>query len=85
MVTFIIVPQGLAFALLLRVPPVMGLYSSLVPLVVFAIFAKGRFVSPGPTPAAALATLALFYRSPILARRTLLKRFLPSALLRACF
>ncbi|MDX2264777.1 MAG: SulP family inorganic anion transporter [Hyphomicrobiales bacterium] len=57
MVTIIIVPQGLAFALLLGVPPVMGLYASLTPLVVFAIFAKGRFVSPGPTPAAALATL----------------------------
>ncbi|MDX2266195.1 MAG: SulP family inorganic anion transporter [Hyphomicrobiales bacterium] len=57
MVTIIIVPQGLAFALLLGVPPVMGLYASLAPLVVFAVFAKGRFVSPGPTPAAALATL----------------------------
>ncbi len=57
MVSIIIVPQGLAFALLLGVPPVMGLYASLAPLVVFAVFAKGRFVSPGPTPAAALATL----------------------------
>jgi SulP family sulfate permease len=58
MVTIIIVPQGLAFALLLGVPPVMGLYASAAPLIIFAVFAKGRFVSPGPTPAAALATLA---------------------------
>ncbi|XP_073186703.1 anion exchange transporter isoform X4 [Lepidochelys kempii] len=41
------VPQGLAFAVLSSVHPVFGLYGSLFPVILYAIFGMGRHVATG--------------------------------------
>ncbi|XP_063156328.1 anion exchange transporter [Candoia aspera] len=41
------VTQGLAFAVLSSVHPVFGLYGSLFPAIIYAIFGMGRHVAPG--------------------------------------
>jgi sulfate permease, SulP family len=52
-----LVPQGMAYAMLAGVPPVMGLYASTLPLIVYALFASSRHLSVGPT---AITSLLIF-------------------------
>ena len=46
-VGIMLVPQSMAYAMLAGMPPIYGLYASLVPLLVYALFASSRHVSPG--------------------------------------
>lgn len=43
-----LVPQGMAYALIAGLPPVYGLYAALVPQVVYAIFGTSRQLAVGP-------------------------------------
>ncbi|HBX38487.1 MAG TPA: sodium-independent anion transporter, partial [Pseudohongiella sp.] len=47
-VTVMLVPQSLAYALLAGLPPEMGLYASIFPLMVYAVFGTSRALSVGP-------------------------------------
>ncbi len=43
-----LVPQAMAYSLLAGLPPVIGLYASIVPLVLYAVFGTSRQLAVGP-------------------------------------
>ena len=47
-VAVVLVPQGMAYALLAGLPPVYGLYAGLVPLFIYPWFASSKTLSIGP-------------------------------------
>ncbi len=57
-VAVMLVPQGMAYALLAGVPPIYGLYAGLVPLFLYAILGTSRQMSVGPVAISALLVLA---------------------------
>lgn len=57
-VTIMLIPQSLAYALLAGLPPVVGLYASILPLVAYAIFGTSRTLAVGPVAVVSLMTAA---------------------------
>lgn len=57
-VTIMLIPQSLAYALLAGLPPQIGLYASILPLVVYAIFGSSRQLAVGPVAILSLMTAA---------------------------
>ena len=57
-VTIMLIPQSLAYALLAGLPPVVGLYASILPLVAYAIFGTSRALAVGPVAVVSLLTAA---------------------------
>ena len=55
-VTVMLIPQSLAYALLAGLPPQVGLYASILPLVVYAIFGTSRTMAVGPVAILSLMT-----------------------------
>ena len=55
-VTMMLIPQSLAYALLAGLPAEMGLYASILPLVAYALFGSSRTLSVGPVAVASLMT-----------------------------
>ena len=53
-VLFMAIPQGIAYALIAGVPPVMGLYAATVPTIVGSLMRSSRHVITGPTNALSL-------------------------------
>ena len=57
-VTIMLIPQSLAYAMLAGLPPEMGLYASIIPLVLYAIFGTSKTLAVGPVAVIALMTSA---------------------------
>ena len=57
-VTVMLIPQSLAYALLAGLPPEVGLYASVAPLVFYAIFGTSRVLAVGPVAVVSLMTAA---------------------------
>lgn len=57
-VTVMLVPQSLAYAMLAGLPPEMGLYASILPLVAYTLFGTSRALSVGPVAVISLMTAA---------------------------
>ncbi|MGM0768053.1 MAG: SulP family inorganic anion transporter [Pseudomonadota bacterium] len=57
-VTIMLIPQSLAYALLAGLPAQVGLYASIMPLVLYAVFGTSRTLSVGPVAVVALMTAA---------------------------
>lgn len=57
-VTIMLIPQSLAYALLAGLPPEVGLYASMVPLLAYAVFGTSRALAVGPVAVVSLMTAA---------------------------
>ena len=57
-VTILLVPQSLAYALLAGLPPQVGIYVSIFPLLAYAAFGSSRYLNVGPTAVISLMTAA---------------------------
>lgn len=57
-VTIMLIPQSLAYALIAGLPPEAGLYASIAPLVAYAIFGTSTALAVGPVAVVSLMTAA---------------------------
>ncbi|MEM5500342.1 sulfate permease [Ahrensia kielensis] len=57
-VTIMLIPQSLAYALLAGLPPEAGLYASIAPILLYAIFGTSRSLAVGPVAVVSLMTAA---------------------------
>ena len=55
-VTVMLIPQSLAYAMLAGLPPQMGLYASILPLLAYAFFGSSMTLAVGPVAVASLMT-----------------------------
>jgi SulP family sulfate permease len=55
-VAIMVVPQGMAYATLAGLPPQVGLYASIAPLVAYALFGTSRALAVGPVAVLSLMT-----------------------------
>ncbi len=53
-----LIPQGMAYALIAGLPPIYGLYASLIPLLGYAIFGTSRQLAVGPVAIVSLLVAA---------------------------
>jgi len=58
----VVLPQGVAFALIAGLPPVYGLYTAMVPPVIAALFGSSRHLISGPTTAISIVVFATVSR-----------------------
>ncbi len=56
-VTIMLIPQSLAYAMLAGLPPEVGLYASVLPIVAYALFGTSRALAVGPVAVISLMTL----------------------------
>ncbi|WP_339779067.1 sulfate permease [uncultured Thalassospira sp.] len=77
-VSIMLVPQSLAYAMLAGLPPEVGLYASILPLVAYAIFGTSATLAVGPVALISLMTASIIGAlhlpagvSPVLAAMTL--------------
>ncbi len=57
-VTIMLIPQSLAYALLAGLPPEVGLYASMLPLLGYALFGSSNALAVGPVAVVSLMTAA---------------------------
>ena len=57
-VTIMLIPQSLAYAMLAGLPPEAGLYASIAPIILYAIFGTSRALAVGPVAVVSLMTAA---------------------------
>ncbi len=53
-VAMMLIPQAMSYAMLAGVPPYMGLYASVLPLIIYALFGTSRHLAVGPVAMVAL-------------------------------
>lgn len=56
-VTIMLIPQSLAYAMLAGLPPEVGLYASILPIIAYALFGTSRSLAVGPVAVVSLMTL----------------------------
>ena len=59
----LLVPQGIAFAMLAGLPPQVGLYASILPMIVYALLGTSRTLSVGPVSVAAIMVASALHAS----------------------
>ena len=63
-VAMMMVPQGMAYAMVAGLPPVVGLYASIVPPILYALFGSSMTQSVGPMAITSLMTAAALSAIP---------------------
>ncbi|WP_417553008.1 SulP family inorganic anion transporter [Marinomonas fungiae] len=65
-VTIMLIPQSLAYAMLAGLPPAVGLYASILPLIAYALFGSSRTLAVGPVAVVSMmtGTAALQFAAP---------------------
>lgn len=53
-----LIPQGMAYAMIAGLPPIYGLYASTIPLIIYAILGTSRQLAVGPVAMVSLLTAA---------------------------
>jgi len=81
----IVLPQGIAFAMIAGLPPVYGLYTAIITPVVAALFGSSRHLVSGPTTAISLVVFAAVSKmappeSPEFIAKVLLLTFMAGAI-----
>ncbi|MDV2683087.1 solute carrier family 26 protein [Alkalihalophilus lindianensis] len=56
-VAIMLIPQGMAYAMLAGLPPIIGLYASTIPLLIYALFGSSRQLAVGPVAMVSLLVL----------------------------
>ncbi|MDH7446484.1 sulfate permease [Aquimarina sp. 2201CG14-23] len=54
----VLIPQAIAYALLMGTPPIYGLYACLIPLILYALFGTSRQLSIGPVAVTAILVMS---------------------------
>lgn len=57
-VVAMLVPQGMAYAMLTGLPPIMGLYASIIPMILYAMLGSSPTLSIGPVAIISMMTFA---------------------------
>ncbi len=57
-VTIMLIPQSLAYAMLAGLPPETGIYASILPILLYAVFGTSRALAVGPVAVVSLMTAA---------------------------
>lgn len=57
-VAVMVIPQGMAYALLAGLPPIYGLYAALVPMLIYPFFGSSLHLSVGPTALVSILVLS---------------------------
>ena len=57
-VVAMLVPQGMAYAMLAGLPPIMGLYASVLPMIIYALLGGSSTLSIGPVAIISMMTFA---------------------------
>ncbi|MFN3279524.1 MAG: SulP family inorganic anion transporter [Paracoccus hibiscisoli] len=57
-VTIMLIPQSLAYAMLAGLPPEAGIYASIAPILLYALFGSSRALAVGPVAVVSLMTAA---------------------------
>jgi len=73
-VTIMLIPQSLAFAMLAGLPPMVGLYASILPLIAYALFGTSRTLAVGPVAVVSLMTASAAGAIAAQARLSILRR-----------
>jgi len=56
-VTIMLIPQSIAYAMLAGLPPEVGLYASIAPIIAYAVFGTSKALAVGPVAVISLMTL----------------------------
>ena len=56
-VAVLLIPQGLAYALLSGMPPIYGLYAAMVPVLLYALMGTSNYLQVGPV---AISSILVF-------------------------
>ena len=84
-VAILLIPQGMAYAILAGLPPEYGLYASIAPLFIYALFGSSRTLAVGPVAIASLMVNSALHETPLPAHISYVDAAINLAFLVGCF